>query len=82
VRFVAMTTIGCRHFWTTASTTHVLSSGASLGHGGQQIGLQMDTLRNNALASVAGQCVCVFLGAALSHLALNIIIGLGLTVMT
>jgi len=77
--FVAMTTIGVADtFGLPASTTHVLSSGVAGTMAANRSGLQMDTLRNIALAWLLTVPVCVFLGAALFALALNIIIGLGL----
>ena len=77
--FVAMTTIGVADtFGLPVSTTHVLSSGVAGTMAANRSGLQMDTLRNIALAWLLTVPVCVFLGAALFALALNIIIGLGL----
>jgi PiT family inorganic phosphate transporter len=41
-------------------------------------GLQMETVRNLALAWLLTMPVCVFLGAMLFALGLNIVVGLGL----
>ncbi len=69
---VAMTTIGAADiFGLPVSTTHVLSSGIAGTMAANRSGLQMDTLRNIALAWLLTLPVCVFLGATLFALALT-----------
>jgi PiT family inorganic phosphate transporter len=76
---VAMTTIGAADmFGLPVSTTHVLSSGIAGTMAANHSGLQMSTLRNIALAWLLTMPVCVFLGAALFALALNLILFLGI----
>jgi PiT family inorganic phosphate transporter len=71
---VAMTTIGAADvFGLPVSTTHVLSSGVAGTMAANKSGLQMATLRNLLLAWVLTLPVCVFLGAAIFALSLNII---------
>ena len=60
------------------STTHVLSSAVAGTMTANGSGLQMDTVRNLALAWLLTMPVCVFLGALLFALGLNIVVGLGL----
>ena len=73
---VAMTTIGVADtFGLPVSTTHVLSSGVAGTMVANRSGLQMETLRNIALAWLLTMPVCVFLGAALFALGINVIIG-------
>jgi PiT family inorganic phosphate transporter len=60
------------------STTHVLSSGVAGTMAANRSGLQMNTLRNLLLAWVLTLPVCVFLGAMLFALGLNVVAGLGL----
>lgn len=60
------------------STTHVLSSGVAGTMAANGSGLQMSTVRNILMAWVLTLPVCVFLGAALFALALNLIAGLGI----
>ena len=60
------------------STTHVLSSGVAGTMAANHSGLQMGTLRNLLLAWVLTMPVCVFLGALLFALGLNMVVGMGL----
>lgn len=60
------------------STTHVLSSGVAGAMAANHSGLQMNTMRNLLLAWVLTLPVCVFLGAMLFALGINIVVGLGL----
>lgn len=60
------------------STTHVLSSGIAGTMLANRSGLQTGTLRNILLAWVLTLPVCVFLGAFLFALVLNVLLGLGL----
>jgi PiT family inorganic phosphate transporter len=60
------------------STTHVLSSGVAGTMAANGSGLQMSTVRNILMAWVLTLPVCVFLGAGLFALALNLIAGLGI----
>ena len=60
------------------STTHVLSSGVAGTMAANRSGLQMNTLRNLLVAWVLTMPVCVFLGAMLFALGINVIVGLGL----
>ncbi len=60
------------------STTHVLSSAVAGSMTANGSGLQSVTVRNLALAWILTLPVCVFLGAMLFALALNVIAGLGL----
>jgi inorganic phosphate transporter, PiT family len=77
--FVAMATIGVADlFGLPVSTTHVLSSGVPGTMAANNSGLQINTLRNLALAWVLTLPVCVFLGAAVFALGLNIVLALGL----
>lgn len=76
---VAMTTIGVADMYgLPVSTTHVLSSGIAGTMAANRSGLQMNTLRNLALAWILTLPVCVFLGAALFALGLNVVFTLGL----
>jgi PiT family inorganic phosphate transporter len=76
---VAMATIGLADFYgLPVSTTHVLSSGVAGTMAANHSGLQMNTLRNLALAWVLTLPVCIFLGAAVFALGLNLILALGL----
>lgn len=59
------------------STTHVLSSGVAGTMAANGSGLQMETVRNILLAWVLTLPVCVFLGASLFALGLNLLAGLG-----
>jgi PiT family inorganic phosphate transporter len=59
------------------STTHVLSSGVAGTMAANGSGLQMATVRNILMAWVLTLPVCVFLGAALFALGLNMIARLG-----
>jgi inorganic phosphate transporter, PiT family len=75
---VAMTTIGAADmFGLPVSTTHVLSSGIAGTMAANRSGLQMDTLRNIALAWLLTLPVCVFLGATIFALSLNLILAIG-----
>lgn len=75
---VAMTTIGVADtLGLPVSTTHVLSSGIAGTMAANKSGLQMETLRNIALAWLLTLPVCVFLGGALFAFALNVALGLG-----
>ena len=60
------------------STTHVLSSGVAGAMAANHSGLQMGTLRNLLLAWVLTLPVCVFLGAMLFALGINVVVRLGL----
>ncbi len=60
------------------STTHVLSSGVAGTMAANGSGIQMATVRNILLAWVLTLPVCVFLGAGLFSLGLNLIARLGL----
>jgi PiT family inorganic phosphate transporter len=60
------------------STTHVLSSGVAGSMAANHSGIQVKTLRNLLLAWVLTLPVCVFLGALLFALGLNIVVGLGM----
>jgi len=60
------------------STTHVLSSGVAGTMAANHSGLQMNTMRNLLLAWTLTLPVCVFLGAMLFALGINIVVGLGL----
>jgi len=59
------------------STTHVLSSGVAGTMAANGSGLQLQTVRNIILAWVLTLPVCVFLGASLFALGLNLIVRLG-----
>ena len=76
---VAAVTIGAADIggW-PVSTTHVLSSGVAGTMAANRSGLQMNTLRNLLVAWVLTLPVCVFLGAMLFALGINVIAGLGL----
>lgn len=58
------------------STTHVLSSGVAGTMAANRSGLQMNTMRNLLLAWVLTLPVCVFLGATLFALGMNIVASL------
>lgn len=76
---VAMITIGAADIYgLPVSTTHVLSSGVAGTMAANASGLQAETLRNLALAWLLTLPVCVFLGAMLFALALNLLIAVGL----
>jgi len=60
------------------STTHVLSSGVAGTMAANRSGLQMNTMRNLLLAWVLTLPVCVFLGAMLFALGINVIASFGL----
>jgi inorganic phosphate transporter, PiT family len=76
---VAMLTIGMADcFGLPVSTTHVLSSGVAGTMAANGSGLQMATVRNILLAWILTLPVCVFLGAVLFALGLNLLAGLGL----
>jgi len=76
---VAAATIGIADFaGMPVSTTHVLSSGVAGTMAANHSGLQAATLRNLLLAWVLTMPVCVFLGALLFALGLNLIASLGL----
>ena len=76
---VAMTTIGIAdRFGLPVSTTHVLSSGVAGTMAASGSGLQMATVRNILMAWVLTLPICVFLGATLFALGLNLIAGLGI----
>jgi len=75
---VAMSTIGIADtLGLPVSTTHVLSSGVAGTMAANRSGLQMKTLRNIALAWLLTLPVCVFLGATLFALALNVVLAFG-----
>lgn len=76
---VAMGTIlVADHFGAPVSTTHVLSSGIAGTMAANGSGLQMETLRNILMAWVLTLPVCIFLGALLFALGLNLLFALGL----
>lgn len=76
---VAMTTIALAdRFGLPVSTTHVLSSGVAGTMAANGSGIQMTTVRNILLAWVFTLPVCVFLGATLFALGLNMIARLGI----
>jgi len=76
---VAMGTIlAADHLGLPVSTTHVLSSGIAGTMAANHSGLQMETLRNLLLAWVLTLPVCIFLGAMLFALGLNLVFALGL----
>ena len=76
---VAMITIGLAdRYGLPVSTTHVLSSGVAGTMAANGSGLQMATVRNIIMAWVLTLPVCVFLGATLFALGLNLIAGLGM----
>lgn len=76
---VAMTTIGLADIYgLPVSTTHVLSSGIAGTMAANRSGLQAATLRNLLMAWVLTLPVCVFLGAVLFALGLNLLFSLGL----
>jgi len=76
--FVAMITIALAdRFGLPVSTTHVLSSGVAGTMAANGSGLQMATVRNILMAWVLTLPVCVFLGATLFALGLNLIARLG-----
>ena len=60
------------------STTHVLSSGVAGTMAANGSGLQMQTVRNILLAWILTLPICVFLGASLFALGLNLILRLGI----
>jgi len=60
------------------STTHVLSSGVAGTMAANGSGLQMSTVRNILMAWLLTLPVCVFLGAALFSLGLNLLANLGI----
>ena len=77
--FVAMGTIlAADHFGLPVSTTHVLSSGIAGTMAANKSGLQMDTLRNILMAWVLTLPVCIFLGALLFALGLNLLFLIGI----
>lgn len=77
---VAMLTIGIADkFGLPVSTTHVLSSGVAGAMSANGSGLQMQTVRHILTAWVLTLPVCVFLGAGLFALGLNVLIRLGLS---
>ncbi len=76
---VAMITIGLAdRYGLPVSTTHVLSSGVAGTMAANGSGLQMNTVRNIILAWVLTLPACVFLGATLFALGLNLIAGIGI----
>jgi PiT family inorganic phosphate transporter len=76
---VAMGTIlAADHFGLPVSTTHVLSSGIAGTMAANRSGLQTETLRNILLAWVLTLPVCIFLGALLFALGLNLLVLLGI----
>ena len=75
---VAMLTIGIADMLgMPVSTTHVLSSGVAGTMSANGSGLQLQTVRNILMAWVLTLPVCVFLGASLFALGLNLIARLG-----
>jgi PiT family inorganic phosphate transporter len=76
---VAMATIGIAdQLGLPVSTTHVLSSGVAGTMAANGSGVQMQTVRNLALAWILTLPVCVFLGAATFAAGLYIVFALGL----
>jgi inorganic phosphate transporter, PiT family len=76
---VAMGTIlAADHLGLPVSTTHVLSSGIAGTMAANGSGLQKVTLRNILLAWVLTLPVCIFLGALLFALELNVLFSLGI----
>jgi PiT family inorganic phosphate transporter len=76
---VAMATIGMAdRYGLPVSTTHVLSSGVAGTMAANHSGVQMDTVRNLALAWILTLPVCVFLGAATFAAGLYIVLAMGL----
>jgi PiT family inorganic phosphate transporter len=76
---VAAVTIGAADtLGLPVSTTHVLSSGVAGTMAANHSGLQTQTLRNLLLAWVLTLPVCVFLGAMLFALGLNLLAGFGM----
>lgn len=76
---VAMGTIlAADHLGLPVSTTHVLSSGIAGTMAANGSGLQKETLRNILLAWVLTLPVCIFLGALLFALGLNVLFSLGI----
>src|SRR5208282_4400548 len=76
---VAMATIGMADYYgLPVSTTHVLSSGVAGTMAANRSGVQMETVRNLALAWVLTLPVCVFLGAATFAAGLYIVFAMGL----
>jgi PiT family inorganic phosphate transporter len=65
-------------FGLPVSTTHVLSSGVAGTMAANGSGLQMNTVRNILMAWVLTLPVCIFLGAALFALGLNLIARIGI----
>jgi PiT family inorganic phosphate transporter len=76
---VAMLTIGAADLYgLPVSTTHVLSSGVAGTMAANRSGLQMETVRNLALAWVLTLPACIFLGAIIFSAALYVFLNLGL----
>ena len=76
---VAMTLImAADGYGLPVSTTHVLSSGVAGTMAANGSGVQMETVRNLALAWILTLPVCVFLGAATFAAGLYIVFALGL----
>jgi PiT family inorganic phosphate transporter len=76
---VAMITIGIAdRYGLPVSTTHVLSSGVAGTMAANGSGLQMETVRNILMAWVLTLPVCVFLGASLFALGINLLAGFGM----
>lgn len=76
---VAMCTILLAdHFGLPVSTTHVLSSGVAGTMAANKSGLQAATLRNILMAWILTLPVCIFLGALLFALGINLVALLGL----
>lgn len=76
---VAMSTIGLADFFgLPVSTTHVLSSGVAGTMAANGSGVQIGTIRSLAIAWLLTLPVCVFLGALLFSLGLNVVLALGL----
>ncbi len=71
---VAMATImAADKYGLPVSTTHILSSGIAGTMAANRSGLQMETLRNIAMAWVLTLPVCMFLGGAIFAFTLNVI---------
>ncbi len=69
----ALTIMAADKYGLPVSTTHILSSGIAGTMAANRSGLQMETLRNIALAWVLTLPVCMFLGGAIFAFTLNVI---------
>jgi len=69
----AMTIMAADRYGLPVSTTHILSSGIAGTMAANRSGLQMETLRNIAMAWVLTLPVCMFLGGAIFAFTLNVV---------